>query len=249
MAGCKASHLIALSAHYHACTRDILQQQFQPRKWVYVSCGNTRDINHMYLWDLVGLHKAKFSQNQAGGGVAHIHLAHVPRAGCSLQPTHAKGIMFKVACSRSGTWTKLFAALTGKIEVSRSFGDIQYKRFGMSAAPDIQVFNISPQDRFLLCACDGFWSCFGPQDAVKVVADLCQTGRPLKSVCDRLVYMVRSSVAAGTLQHDAHTCVSDRQCRFGDTWLLSADCQGCMHAHDVFCMNCSWCRDSCSHYS
>ncbi|KAL0043093.1 hypothetical protein WJX79_009071 [Trebouxia sp. C0005] len=54
--------------------------------------------------------------------------------------------------------------LQGKIEVSRSFGDIQYKRFGMSAAPDIQ-------------------------DAVKVVADLCQTGRPLKSVCDRLVYM------------------------------------------------------------
>lgn len=79
--------------------------------------------------------------------------------------------------------------LQGKIEVSRSFGDIHYKRLGMSAAPDIQVFNISPQDRFLLCACDGFWSCFGPQDAVKAVSDLSQTGRPLKAVCDRLVYM------------------------------------------------------------
>ena len=108
--------------------------------------------------------------------------------------------MFKVACNRSGTWAKLCIALTGKIEVSRSFGDMHYKRLGMSAVPDIQVFNITPQDRFLLCACDGFWSCFGPQDAVKVVADLCQTGRPLKAVCDRLVYMVRTSTAASTLQ-------------------------------------------------
>ncbi len=80
--------------------------------------------------------------------------------------------------------------------MSRSFGDIHYKRLGMSAAPDIQVFNITPQDRFLLCACDGFWSCFGPQDAVKVVSDLCQTGRPLKAVCDRLVYMVRRNAAS-----------------------------------------------------
>ena len=93
-------------------------------------------------------------------------LAHTHRAGCTLLHTHAKGIMFKVACNRSGTRTKLCVALTGKIEVSRSFGDIHYKRLGMSAAPDIQVFNITPQDRFLLCACDGFWSCFGPQDAV-----------------------------------------------------------------------------------
>ena len=123
---------------------------------------------------------------------------------CSLQPTHAKGIMVKVACNRSGTWTKLCVALTGKIEVSRSFGDIHYKRLGMSAVPDIQVFNITPQDRFLLCACDGFWSCFGPQDAVKAVSDLSQTGRPLKAVCDRLVYTVRRNVVASPWQHCAH---------------------------------------------
>ncbi len=166
-------------------------------------------------------------------------LAHIRRTGCTLQHTHAKCIMFKVACYRSGTWTKLSVALAGKIEVSRSFGDKPYKRLGMSAAPDIQVFNITPQDKVLLCACDGFWSCFGPQDAVKVVSDLCQTGRPLKSVCDRLVYMVRSSVAASTLQYYAHACVSDRQCRFNDAWLLSAACQGYRHAHDLFCMNCS----------
>ncbi|DBB11479.1 TPA: hypothetical protein ACH3X3_006888 [Trebouxia sp. C0006] len=98
------------------------------------------------------------------------------------------------------------ARLQGKTEVSRSFGNIHYKRLGMSAVPDIQVFNITPQDRFLLCACDGFWSCFGPQDAVKVVADLCQTGRPLKSVCERLVYMA----------------VRERRCKDNCTVLLAS---------------------------
>ncbi|KAL0048359.1 hypothetical protein WJX82_001565 [Trebouxia sp. C0006] len=73
------------------------------------------------------------------------------------------------------------ARLQGKTEVSRSFGNIHYKRLGMSAVPDIQ-------------------------DAVKVVADLCQTGRPLKSVCERLVYMA----------------VRERRCKDNCTVLLAS---------------------------
>lgn len=78
----------------------------------------------------------------------------------------------------------------GKIEVSRSFGDLQFKRCGMSAVPDIQVFHLSQQDKFLLCGCDGFWSCFSPEDAVQAVAEMIEKGKPLKAVCDRLVYLV-----------------------------------------------------------
>ncbi len=152
-----------------------------------IFCDDAMDINYTCLFNFVGLYKATIRQL-----VVLCFCIYIGLAGCSLQPTHARGIMLKVACYRPGTWTKLCVAFTGKIEVSRSFGDIHYKRLGMSAIPDIQVFNITSQDRFLLCACDGFWSCFGPQDAVKVVSDLCQTGRRLKSVCDRLVYMVRA---------------------------------------------------------
>lgn len=79
--------------------------------------------------------------------------------------------------------------LQGKIEVSRSFGDLQFKRCGMSAVPDIQVFHLSQQDKFLLCGCDGFWSCFSPEDAVQAVAEMIEKGKPLKAVCDRLVYL------------------------------------------------------------
>ena len=80
--------------------------------------------------------------------------------------------------------------LAGKIEVSRSFGDLQFKKFGMSAVPDIQVFNLSGQDRFLLCGCDGFWSCFSPEDAVQAVSEMFGKGKPVKAACDRLVNMV-----------------------------------------------------------
>ena len=80
--------------------------------------------------------------------------------------------------------------LAGKIEVSRSFGDLQFKKFGMSAVPDIQVFNLGGQDRFLLCGCDGFWSCFSPEDAVQAVSEMLEKRKPLKGICDRLVNMV-----------------------------------------------------------
>ena len=78
----------------------------------------------------------------------------------------------------------------GKIEVSRSIGDLQFKKCGMSAVPDIQVFHLSQQDRFLLCGCDGFWSCFSPEDAVQAVAEMIEKGKPLKAICDRLIYLV-----------------------------------------------------------
>lgn len=43
-------------------------------------------------------------------------------------------------------------------QVSRSFGDVQFKSSGCSARPDVTAFSISARDRFLLCGCDGFFS-------------------------------------------------------------------------------------------
>ena len=83
----------------------------------------------------------------------------------------------------------------GKIEVSRSFGDLQFKRLGMSAKPAIQVFGIKAEDKFLICGCDGFWSCFSPQDAVQAVAEMHQAGKQPKGICDRLINMVSTSQA------------------------------------------------------
>ena len=79
----------------------------------------------------------------------------------------------------------------GKIEISRSFGDLQYKNKGMSAVPDVKVFELMPRDKFVLLGCDGFWGVFGPDDACTMAFSLMQAGHPPKHICNRLINEVR----------------------------------------------------------
>ncbi|XP_037289242.1 integrin-linked kinase-associated serine/threonine phosphatase 2C [Rhipicephalus microplus] len=48
----------------------------------------------------------------------------------------------------------------GVLEVSRSIGDGQYKRCGVSCLPDVMRCQLTPADRFLVLACDGLWKVF-----------------------------------------------------------------------------------------
>lgn len=62
--------------------------------------------------------------------------------------------------------------LNGLLEVSRSFGDYQYKRQGVTCIPDVKKCRIGDGDRFLIIACDGLWRAFSPQEAVEFVDKL-----------------------------------------------------------------------------
>ncbi|CAI5459775.1 unnamed protein product [Closterium sp. Yama58-4] len=77
--------------------------------------------------------------------------------------------------------------ILGRLEVSRAFGDRQFKKAGVSCAPDISVFHLSPRDCFLLLACDGLWGVFSPADAVKFTQALLQKGVSVESVARRVV--------------------------------------------------------------
>ncbi|CAI7803641.1 unnamed protein product [Closterium sp. NIES-53] len=77
--------------------------------------------------------------------------------------------------------------ILGRLEVSRAFGDRQFKKAGVSCTPDISVFHLSPRDRFLLLACDGLWGVFSPADAVKFTQDLLQKGVSVESAARRVV--------------------------------------------------------------
>ena len=72
--------------------------------------------------------------------------------------------------------------------MSRSFGDLAYKRLGLSSVPDVKVFNITaPRDRFLLLGCDGFWGIFGADDAVQFASAELGKGSSAKHTCSRLI--------------------------------------------------------------
>ncbi|PON82280.1 Protein phosphatase [Trema orientale] len=77
--------------------------------------------------------------------------------------------------------------LQGRLEVSRAFGDRQFKKVGVSATPDIHSFDLTERDRFIILGCDGLWGVFGPSDAVEFVQKLLKEGLPVATVSRRLV--------------------------------------------------------------
>lgn len=59
--------------------------------------------------------------------------------------------------------------LQGRLEVSRAFGDRQFKKVGVIATPDVHSFELTEREHFLILGCDGLWGVFGPSDAVDFV--------------------------------------------------------------------------------
>lgn len=77
--------------------------------------------------------------------------------------------------------------LQGRLEVSRAFGDQQFKKVGVVATPDIHSFDLSERESFIILGCDGLWGVFGPSDAVEFVHKLLKEGLPVAAVSRRLV--------------------------------------------------------------
>ncbi|KAL9262567.1 putative protein phosphatase 2C 8 [Drosera capensis] len=77
--------------------------------------------------------------------------------------------------------------LQGRLEVSRAFGDRQFKKVGVVATPDVHSFDLTDREHFIILGCDGLWGVFGPDDAVEFVHKLLKEGLPVTAVCRRLV--------------------------------------------------------------
>ncbi|GAB4824263.1 hypothetical protein N2152v2_011309 [Parachlorella kessleri] len=118
------------------------------------------------------------------------------------QPEHFKAITLtrehraiyaqeRQRIERAGGFVSGDGRLAGRVEVSRAFGDKAFKKQGMTALPDIQAFQMTPRDAFMLSGCDGFWGVFGPQDAVDFAARELAKGYDIKQTCNRLLYEVR----------------------------------------------------------
>ncbi|CBZ55056.1 hypothetical protein NCLIV_054810 [Neospora caninum Liverpool] len=63
--------------------------------------------------------------------------------------------------------------VNGSLEVTRSFGDISLKRYGVSCVPTVKKFTLEPAlDEFVLMGCDGFWNCWTASEAVSLASEL-----------------------------------------------------------------------------
>eukprot|EP00932_Pfiesteria_piscicida_P010036 SRR837773.2089.p1 GENE.SRR837773.2089~~SRR837773.2089.p1 ORF type:complete len:360 (-),score=71.19 SRR837773.2089:84-1079(-) len=63
--------------------------------------------------------------------------------------------------------------INGVLEVSRAFGDITLKKFGVLCTPEYMKFKIDlDKDRFVILACDGFWNAWTPAEAMEHTAQM-----------------------------------------------------------------------------
>lgn len=77
--------------------------------------------------------------------------------------------------------------LEGRLEVSRAFGDRQFKKVGVSAVPDVHSFDLTEREHFIILGCDGLWGVFGPSDAIDFVQTLLKEGLSVTAISRRLV--------------------------------------------------------------
>jgi integrin-linked kinase-associated serine/threonine phosphatase 2C len=62
--------------------------------------------------------------------------------------------------------------INGVMQVSRSFGDLALKKFGVSAEPDLGVlFKLTERDEFVILGCDGLWERYNKDMAVRFIRE------------------------------------------------------------------------------
>ncbi|CUI14281.1 protein phosphatase 2C, putative [Bodo saltans] len=83
----------------------------------------------------------------------------------------------------------------GLLAVSRAFGDFDFKQASslpahkqaVTSYPDVSVNALTPEDQFILTACDGIWDCMTSQEVVNfVIGELRSTSDPQK-ICGKLL--------------------------------------------------------------
>lgn len=63
--------------------------------------------------------------------------------------------------------------INGVLEVSRAFGDITLKKFGVLCTPEYMKFKMDLKlDRFVILACDGFWNAWTAAEALDFTSEL-----------------------------------------------------------------------------
>lgn len=59
--------------------------------------------------------------------------------------------------------------VNGILDISRSLGDIPFKKYGVTCAPELMKFSITGEDSFIILGCDGFWNAWSAEDACEHV--------------------------------------------------------------------------------
>ncbi|XP_062607160.1 integrin-linked kinase-associated serine/threonine phosphatase 2C-like [Saccostrea cucullata] len=90
----------------------------------------------------------------------------------------------------------------GVLEVSRSIGDGQYKKLGVSCLPDVKKCQLTDQDRYIVLACDGLWKCFSFKECINFTNKILED-ETLQETDGKTVREVRCQTACQKLANEA----------------------------------------------
>ncbi|KAK0416216.1 hypothetical protein QR680_012350 [Steinernema hermaphroditum] len=84
--------------------------------------------------------------------------------------------------------------VNGGLNLSRALGDHFYKKNTslelkdqmISALPDVKSEKLTPEDSFLVVACDGIWNSMSSQQVVDFVKERLESGGELKYICEEI---------------------------------------------------------------
>lgn len=92
-------------------------------------------------------------------------------------PPHEEGLSARVYLDPAFTMIGL--------AMSRSIGDHAVKNVGVIPEPEVNIFDVTPSDKFLIMASDGVWEFISSQEAVDIVKSCIADGVP--TACQELI--------------------------------------------------------------
>ena len=78
------------------------------------------------------------------------------------------------------------------LAVSRSFGDVEAHKIGISSEPEISSKEIFPSDKFIVIASDGIWDVMNSNEVVGFVFSKMEENLPRNSIIEELVNEAKS---------------------------------------------------------
>ncbi|GAA5917800.1 hypothetical protein JCM6882_004549 [Rhodosporidiobolus microsporus] len=88
-----------------------------------------------------------------------------------------------------------FGRVNGNLALSRALGDFEFKQNAnldaeqqiVTADPDITVHEATPEDEFVVIACDGIWDVLTSQQVIDYVRLSISQLKPLETICEELM--------------------------------------------------------------
>ena len=106
--------------------------------------------------------------------------------------------------------------IMGNLNLSRSLGDYEYKQNAslpaeeqmVTANPELKQIQLTPQDEFIILACDGVWDVLTNQEAVDFVRQRIPT-QPIQSIVEEIFdrCLATDVASSGGIGCDNMTCI------------------------------------------